>query len=381
MKLSRVSVSFLLVGLLIIGANATALAAPTQSWVTDPATGCKIGWVSENFTLISASWSGPMVAGKAQGKGNLSLIVKDNDGKELQYQGQAGMLAGLLDGKVAIKWPYGASYDGYYKAGQREGKGIFKWAGGAMYDGEWKNDNIEGRGTFKWPNGNIYDGEWKAGQKEGTGTFKWPDGDVYTGAFKNGVRNGHGVLKDAAGKIIYQGEYKDDKPVAQSAQPKTDKVLDIPWGASEDEVKRIMRQRPKTSFLGADTDKADKLCTWYTYLGYYNDNKATLQVSFYEGKMYRVVASVYASEDQLLNKFNSVKQGLTQRYGPPTIDRGKYLDTNVVWDLGGDYRVSMAIIKGRNYENLPFEIMISYLNQATQDVINKAGAPTSGKDY
>ncbi|MCJ7663394.1 MAG: hypothetical protein MUO24_04060, partial [Desulfobacterales bacterium] len=107
MKLLRVSVSFLLVGLLIIGVSATAWTTPTQQWVADPATGCKIGWVHEMSTLISASWSGPMVAGKAQGKGNLSLIVKGNDGKELQGQGEAEMLAGLLDGKAAIKWSSG----------------------------------------------------------------------------------------------------------------------------------------------------------------------------------------------------------------------------------------------------------------------------------
>jgi hypothetical protein len=244
MKLVRVSVFFLLAGLLIIGASATALAAPTQSWVADPATGCKIGWVHETSTVISARWSGPMVAGKAQGKGNLSLTIKGNDGKELQGQGEAEMLAGLLDGKAAIKWSDGGSYDGYYKAGLKEGKGIYKWADGKVYDGEWKAGRQEGKGIYKFADGRIYDGEWKAGRQEGKGigkfpdgriydgewkndmpegrgTFKWPNGNVYTGAYKNGVREGHGVLKDAAGKIIYEGEYKDDKPVTQPAQPKT----------------------------------------------------------------------------------------------------------------------------------------------------------------
>jgi len=348
------------------------------TWVADPARGCKIGWFSGNFTLISARWSGPMVAGKAQGKGNLSLTMRDKDGKELQYQGQAEMLAGLLDGKVAMKWSDGESYDGYYKAGLRQGRGIFKFADGRIYNGAWKADLQEGTGTFKWPDGTVYDGEWKNSRPEGTGTFKWPNGNVYTGAYKNGVREGHGVLKDAAGKIIYAGEWKDDKSLSQ---PKTDKVLDIPWGASEDEAKRIMRQRPQTSFFAADTDKDIKLHTWYTYLGYFNDNKAKLQVHFYQGKMFGVYAGVYTSEDQLLDKFNSVKQGLTQRYGPPLGEQGKYLDAYAWWDLGGDYRVVIWISKSTNYENLPFEIAISYRNQVTQDVINKAGAPASGKDF
>ncbi|HEX9949208.1 MAG TPA: hypothetical protein VGB29_03550, partial [Thermodesulfobacteriota bacterium] len=198
MKLIRVSVFFIIVGLLIVGASATAMAAPTQSWVTDPATGCKIGYVHETSTLISARWSGPIVAGKAQGKGNLSLTVKGKDGKELQGQGQAEMRAGLLNGKAAITWSDGSSYDGYYKAGLREGKCILKYANGDSYDGYYKADLKEGKGIYKQANGYSYDGEWK-----------------------NGKMEGHGVLKDAAGKITYEGEYKDGKPVTQPAQPKT----------------------------------------------------------------------------------------------------------------------------------------------------------------
>jgi len=427
MKLFRVSVFILLVGLLIIGASATAWSTPTQSWVTDPATGCKIGWVHDESTLISASWSGPMVAGKAQGKGNLSLTLKVNDGKEKKGQGEVEMLAGLLHGKATIKWSDGNSYDGYYKAGLKEGKGIYKWADGSSYAGEWKNSNMEGRGTYKWPNGDVYegeikagnregkgimkwadgemydgqwkadkregkgiykaadgdmyDGEWKADKREGKGIYKYADGRIYDGEWKNGKIEGHGVGKDAAGKIIYEGEWKDNKPVTQSAQPKTDKVLDIPWGASVDEAKRIMQQRPKTSSFGASTNAKVKLHTWHTYIGYFNDDVARLQVHFYEGKMFGVDACVYTSEDQLLDKFNSIKQGLTQRYGPPAITAGKYLDTHVWWDLGGGYGVTMSIKKSTMFKDTPFEIIISYRNRATQNAINKAGGPTSGNDY
>jgi hypothetical protein len=373
--------------------------APTQSWVTDPATGCKIGWVHEQSTLISASWSGPIVAGKAQGKGNISLTLKDKDGKEVQGQGQATMLAGLLNGKVSIKWSDGNSYDGFYKAGLKEGKGIIKWANGGSYDGDWKADQFEGKGIVKsaegwsydgewkaglmegkgikkWPDGASYNGEWKNGTWEGMGSFKFPDGRVYTGGFKDSRFNGHGVLKDAAGKIIYEGEWKDDK-----MSVKTEKVLDIPWGASVDEAKRIMGQRPKTSYFGASTNANVKQHTWHTYIGYFNDDVARLQVHFYEGKMFGVDACVYTSEDQLLDKFNSIKQGLTQRYGPPAITVGKYLDTHVWWNLGGDYGVTMSIKKSTMFKDTPFEIIISYRNRATENAINKAGAPTSGKDY
>ncbi|MCJ7664230.1 MAG: hypothetical protein MUO24_08310, partial [Desulfobacterales bacterium] len=297
------------------------------------ATGCKIGWVSETSTLISARWSGPMVAGKGQGKGNLTLTIKDKDGKEYQGQGEAEMLAGLLNGKAVIKWSDGESYDGYYKAGQREGKGILKLA-----------------------DGSVYEGEWKAGKMEGTG-----------------------VLKDAAGKIIHEGAWKDDKPVTHSAQPKTDNVLGIPWGASEGEAKRIMLQRPNTVYFSANSDANTR---WHTYMGGFNDYGAKIQVHFYQGKMYGVGVFLPSSEDQLLDKFNSVKQGLTQRYGPPLMDKGKYLDSVAGWDLGGDYIVIIEIRKNTDTVFIePFAVMISYQNQATQNEIDKGKTPTSGNDY
>lgn len=37
-----------------------------ESWNNDPKTGCRICLVSDYTTLIAASWSGPMVNGKAE---------------------------------------------------------------------------------------------------------------------------------------------------------------------------------------------------------------------------------------------------------------------------------------------------------------------------
>ncbi len=231
MKSIRLTVMFLLVGLLIISAIATARAA--ESWVSDPATGCKIGWVSY-FTLSSASWSGPVVDGKAEGKGTLTLTVRDKDGKDWKYWGEAEMVAGLLDGKVTMKWSHGVSYDGDYKAGKREGKGITKWSNGQIYEGDYKADQVEGKGIMKEANGRIYEGEWKAGQHDGKGVMKWPNGQTYNGDWKkdmmngkgilkfpngaiyegdllNDNLNGYGVLKESNGKVIYDGQWKDGK--------------------------------------------------------------------------------------------------------------------------------------------------------------------------
>jgi hypothetical protein len=44
-----------------------------------------------------------------------------------------------------------------------------------------------------------------------------------------------------------------------------------------------MRQRPKTSFFAAESNANIK---WHTYLGYFNDDEARIQVHFYQGKCF-----------------------------------------------------------------------------------------------
>ena len=110
------------------------------SWTTDPTTGCKIGWNNNNFTLIAATWSGPIVHEKAEGKGTLSVTIRNKGGEDIQGSGHVEMANGVLEGKGALTWSDHHSYDGYYKAGKRNGKGLMTFADGHIYDGEWKDD-------------------------------------------------------------------------------------------------------------------------------------------------------------------------------------------------------------------------------------------------
>ena len=72
---SRLSVLILLILFSIAG---NALAAET--WVVDPNTGTKIGWSSTDWVLLKASWNGPAVGGKAEGKGEKEPVA-DNKTK------------------------------------------------------------------------------------------------------------------------------------------------------------------------------------------------------------------------------------------------------------------------------------------------------------
>ena len=79
-RLLIISLMLLAAGLLF---SAVAAAAPATTWATDPKTGCLIGYVSANWSLTAASWMGPVVNGKAEGKGQVNMTLRGKDGKQL----------------------------------------------------------------------------------------------------------------------------------------------------------------------------------------------------------------------------------------------------------------------------------------------------------
>ena len=333
MKLLRTTIVFLLSVFLLSGA--TALAA--EQWTTDPAKGSKICIIfyGDNVMLVSASWSGPEAGGLADGQGTLQFVYKDKAGKETKVQADAEMKAGKLDGKVSMKWSDGDAFDGIYKNGLRE-SGTFRWAGGLSYEGEWKN----------------------------------------------GQPTGYGIGRNSEGKIYFEGQWQDGKPMTPL---KTETVLGIPWGAAEDEGRRIMLERPKTTRYSGGKDAAK---SWQIYVSTYNGEPSRVEVFYYQQKMYQVGVQVYADADQVLDTFNTVKKGLTDRYGAPYAENGNYLDTQVFWALGGGYIAMIRVGKhsvpsspglSQYPWRLPFAVTILYTHVTTSEMINKEGGV--GKDY
>ncbi len=273
----------------------TALAA--ESWVTDPRTGAKIGWDSSSMTLTSASWSGPVADGKAEGKGTLVIATTNTlTGETSTGQLEAEMTAGKLNGRVRGKWSNGDTFDGNYTDGRADGKGIYKWAA---------------------RNGRVYEGE-----------------------FRNGLQDGQGVYKEANGKVIYEGQWKDGVPVTR---PNLDKVLGIPWGATQDEVKKVMLARPNTSLRYAWKEGARNV---QQYWGPFNDRLHWIFFWFNEDRLYSVAAHVSAPEaqvDQVMEMLELTRKGMAARYGPADTETGKYLDTKLYWFWPGKYRITLSI--------------------------------------
>jgi hypothetical protein len=218
--------------LLLLAAGGTvALAGESQA--VDPKTGCQIFYISDNYVLTAASWTGPVVNGKAEGKGVVTLAIQSNDGKERdQVQGEAEMAAGKFEGKASLKYSGGETFDGYYKSGIREGKGTYVWDGqkyagdwkngkrdgkgiyvgkGQSYDGDWKNGERDGKGTYVWE-GQKYIGDWKNGKRDGKGTFYLQDGSIYEGEWKDDKRHGRGVFNNKRSDAIYDGEFRNGSP-------------------------------------------------------------------------------------------------------------------------------------------------------------------------
>lgn len=98
-----------LVALMVLTLSGAANAA--ESWVADPKTGAKIGWDSPSIALTSASWSGPVADGKAEGKGTLVISATNTiTGEGFTGQLEAEMAAGKLNGKARGKWSNGDTF-------------------------------------------------------------------------------------------------------------------------------------------------------------------------------------------------------------------------------------------------------------------------------
>ncbi len=173
---------------------------------------------------------------------------------------------------------------------------------------------------------------------------------------------------------------------------KADKVIGIPWGATEEQVKSVMKQRPSKTWYNPDFAGKKGDDRWVFYGTPYADfNEGWTYIHFYQDKMWQVQISWRLHEDEVMERFNAVKHGLTARYGAPTSEKGKYLDSFVYWDLGGDsrgYAVNIQIRKNtipyiEGYEpwkDYPFRVYVTYYNQSVASII-LSGSDQLSKDY
>ncbi len=334
---------------------AAGSARANETWATDKQTGAKIFWVSNSGSLLtSVNWDGPAINGLAQGTGSFTITIRLN-GKDFEAKGQGEMLAGYLDGKVTLQWNDGDSFNGFYRKGRVNGEGSYSWANGNRYDGEWVDGIIAGKGIFTWSDGKSYEGEWQKGK-----------------------RNGQGVMKDPQGKILYDGQWKDDSPVVIGL--KTDTVLGIPWGASEKTVKNIMSKRPDTKFWKKGNRNEALQLTYFTT---YNGISVFCHIFIYQDQMYWVqVVAQTKTDEETLKQYGTFKQGLMDRYGLAINENGKGMEALTVWDLGEGHLLSIKMGKFAFIQNNPFPtVFINYWYKPTDDLVEKPVKEKNTADY
>jgi len=112
----------------------------------------------------------------------------------------------LADGRGAVRFAGGHSYEGHMHDGRMHGEGEYTWASGVVYRGTFVHNRIEGVGAYTWPDGSSYEGGVQAGLRHGDGVFRCApgggEGEVaagacgswYEGQWERGQRSGTGIL-------------------------------------------------------------------------------------------------------------------------------------------------------------------------------------------
>ena len=144
----------------------------------------------------------------------------------------------------------GYSYDGFTKNGKPHGQGFLRKGrqddNSVVYQGHFKDGKYE-HGTI-FPdeiNGILgYIGEFKEGVRDGYGTLYKKDyrKPLYDGEFKDGEYNGLGVLYDDNGEIVFNGRFKNGKPVTPTSHLNPSKKTPSKKGGKKRKTSKYKRK-------------------------------------------------------------------------------------------------------------------------------------------
>ena len=167
----------------------------------------------------------------------------------------------------------GNTYTGDWRSDRACGKGVCEYSNGDRYEGDWKDDRAHGHGVYVYSSGERYDGAWVKGKKSGHGSFRFLCGDVYTGEFREddvwgqgkkvyaeggtyegdwvkGLRHGKGKLTVKGGKVLHEGDWRNDEPYCRQ----TERVAGDNKDADE---KRLREELEKQVREQAEREKKD----------------------------------------------------------------------------------------------------------------------------
>ena len=176
-------------------------------WLTTVDRPCTVWADRTEPGVMTATWSGDCVEGRAYGRGRLVLKYSQ---ATIALEGE--MEDGRLQGHVtatSLSGPrMGARFEGEFRDGSANGYGIYIHSDGSRYEGEVKGWKFHGYGKWEYSDGGRYEGEFKNGKPHGYGIAEIADGNRYEGEFKHGKYHGHGKFNWHNGDQ-YEGEHRN----------------------------------------------------------------------------------------------------------------------------------------------------------------------------
>jgi len=104
-----------------------------------------------------------------------------------------------INSNSTYSWDNGDRYKGQKNSdGSRSGLGAYYWNSGTIYFGSFSNNLMDGYGICI--------------SLDGSHTNNCPNSRYYVGNWSNGQKSGKGTCYDETGKLIYYGDFSNDKP-------------------------------------------------------------------------------------------------------------------------------------------------------------------------
>jgi hypothetical protein len=310
-------------GVTLLFAMTASTAFAEQVWNANKSNGCRfsIPVHAKDLKITEIRWDGPCKDNLADGEGPLQIKFYQipNEKNIIIIDGTMTMVGGVPNGKALLRWNFGLALDAEYKDGERV-RGTMRY-NGESYEGEFYLDAFHGKGVYRYKNGEVYDGDWVAGKRSGFGKLIAPDG-----------------------KVKYQGEWSNNYPANDLALTRTLKgFINIPWGVSREDAEKTLKNRPD-NYLTANLSFFKNNVYWgsskavdgteYTYfLSKFNGEPAFIFTYSYQDKFFLGRVVFFNTEQDIISNFETVKKDLSERYGAPTKEIGKFMDSVVIWEF------------------------------------------------
>jgi hypothetical protein len=137
-----------------------------------------------------------------------TIVYDENQAEPGMYQ------RGLLADSYARK---GWRYEGGFDARGQAGVGRFFFGDGWVYEGSFTRGMAEGPGVYTDAAGQVvYRGEFKDGLFHGQGVYYSPEGWSYEGAFAQGLFEGEGVITQGQERI--RGAWREGRQVRRDGE-------------------------------------------------------------------------------------------------------------------------------------------------------------------